>query len=220
VDLFHQFMVEAKKAGMAKMGRVALDGTKVKANAAVDKTWSADKLDEEEQKLLDDIDRYFAEAERIDKEEEETSKGKEVRGRKPVQKEAKSARRNMTAPDSRTMSTRSGFAQGYNVQIAIDCSSQVIVACDVVQDGNDKYQLRRMLSLARENIGRLPEKLLADAGYFSTREIDGIRGIKLFVATKSRRKTGLDEVLPIIEFGGRPTTKQAMELLLCTTDGR
>jgi hypothetical protein len=137
-----------------------------------------------------------------------------------VQKEAKPARRNTTDPDSRTMKTRNGYVQGYNVQIAVDCSSQVIVACDVVQEGNDKHQLRRMLSLVREGIGRLPEKLLADAGYFSTREIDEVDGTELFVATKSRRKTALEEVLPIIELGDRPTTKQAMELLLGMTDGR
>ena len=143
-----------------------------------------------------------------------------MRGRKPVQKEAKPSRRNTTDPDSRTMSTRNGYVQGYNVQIVVDCSSQVIVACDVVQDGNDKHQLRRMLSLAREGIGRLPEKLLADAGYFSTKEVDGVEGTELFVATKSRKKAGLDELLPIIELGGRPTTKQAMELLLGTNEGR
>lgn len=39
-----------------------------------------------------------------------------------------------------------------------------------------------MLSLAREGIGRLPEELLADAGYFSTKEVDGIEGTELFVA--------------------------------------
>ncbi|MCE5295805.1 MAG: transposase, partial [Euryarchaeota archaeon] len=39
-------------------------------------------------------------------------------------------------------------------------------------------------------------------------------------ATKSRKKAGFDEVLPIIEIGGRPTTKQAMELLLGTNEGR
>ena len=54
---------------MAKMGRVALDGTKVKANAAMDRTWSADKLDRERQRLRDDIKRFFDAAERIDREE-------------------------------------------------------------------------------------------------------------------------------------------------------
>jgi len=275
--LFQQVLDMCKRDGLVPAKAVALDGTKVKANASMAKNRTKEQLDKEHERLKDDIDRYFAEAERIDKEEdelygeendgfslpahlrdrkarrehireglrqlkeeeekrkaeeakkladrqekekEEASKGKEVRGRKPVQKEAKPSRRNTTDPDSRTMSTRNGFVQGYNVQIVVDCSSQVIVACDVVQDGNDKHQLRRMLSLAREGIGRLPEKLLADAGYFSTKEVDGVEGTELFVATKSRRKTGLDDVLPIIELGGRPTTKQAMELLLATNEGR
>lgn len=275
--LFQQVLDICRREGLVPAKAAALDGTKVKANASMAKNRTKEQLEKEQQRLKDDIDRYFAEAERIDreedelygeendgfslpahlrdrkarrericetlrqmkeeeerkkteegkkladrkaKEEEEASKGKEVRGRKPIQREAKPPRRNTTDPDSRTMRTRNGYVQGYNVQIAVDCSSQVIVACDVVQDGNDKHQLRRMLSLVRENIGRLPEKLLADAGYFSTREVDSVEGTELFVATRSRKKAGLDELLPIIELGGRPTTKQAMELLLCTTDGR
>ena len=271
--LFLQVLDMCQRANMVPAKAVALDGTKVKANASLAKNRTKDQLDKE----LRDIDKYFAEAERIDKEEdklygeendgfslpahlgdrkarkefireglrqlkeeadkkkaeeerkladrlekekEEASKGKEVRGRKPVQKEAKPSRRNTTDPDSRTMKTQNGYVQGYNVQIAVDCSSQVIVACDVVQDGNDKHQLRRMFSQVRENLGRLPDKLLADAGYFSTKEVDGVEGTELFVATKSRKKAGLDELLPIIELGGRPTTKQAMELRLGTNEGR
>ena len=268
--LFQQVLDICRREGLVPAKAVALDGTKVKANASITKNRTKEQLDKEQQKVSEDIDRYFAEAERINKEEdelygeendgfslpahlrdrkarrerireglrqireeeekkladrkgkeaEEAAKGKEVRGRKPIQREAKPPRRNTTDPDSRTMKTRNGYVQGYNVQIAVDCSSQVIVACDVVQDGNDKHQLRRMLSLVRENIGRLPEELLADAGYFSTREVDSVEGTELFVATRSRKKAGLDELLPIIELGGRPTTKQAMELLLCTPNGR
>ena len=272
--LFQQVLDMCKREGMVPAKAVALDGTKVKANASMAKNRTKEQLDQE---LRDHVEKIFDEAERKDqeedemygeendgfslpahlrdrkmrkerireglrqmkeeeekrkaqeekklaerkeKEEEEASKGKEVRGRKPVEKETKPSRRNTTDPDSRTMSTRNGFVQGYNVQIAVDCSSQVIVACDVVQDGNDKHQLGRMFSQVRENLGRLPDKLLADAGYFSTKEVDGINGTELFVATKSRKKAGLEEFLPIIELGGRPTTKQAMELLLGTNEGR
>ena len=272
--LFLQVLDLCQRANMVPAKAVALDGTKVKANASMAKNRTKEQLDKE---LRDYVEKVFAEAERKDKEEdelygeenngfslpahlrdrkerrerireglrqlkeeadkrkaeeekkladrqekekEEEAKGKEVRGRKPIEKDPKPSRRNTTDPDSRTMKTRNGYVQGYNVQIAVDCSSQVIVACDVVQDGNDKHQLRRMFSQVRENLGRLPEKLLADAGYYSTKEVDGVVGTELFIATKSRRKTGLDEVLPIIELGGRPTTKQAMELLLGTNEGR
>ena len=271
--LFLQVLDICKREGMVPAKAVALDGTKVKANASMAKNRTMEQLDKE---LRDYTEKIFAEAERKDREEdelygeendgfslpahlrdrkarkerireglrqlkeeeekrkaeedkkladrqekekEEAAKGKEVRGRKPVEKEAKPSRRNTTDPDSRTMKTQNGYVQGLNVQIATDCSSQVIVACDVVQDGNDKHQLARMLALVRENLGRPPEKLLADAGYFSTKEVDGVVGTELFVATKSRKKAGMEEFLPIIELGGRPTTKQAMELLLGTNEG-
>jgi transposase len=247
VDLFHQLLVEAKKAGMAKMGRVALDGTKVKANAAMDKTWSADKLDKEERKLLDDINRYFDEAERIDreenaiygdekefllpkemrskgeymkrirearrqieedrlkqldenqlkeeeaakerkkKEEEEARKGKKLRGRKPKEPDEKQTRlketkRNVTDPDSRMMSIRGGFIQGYNVQLAVDIEDQMIVAVSVTQDGNDRQQLNAMLDRMEATVG-LPKALAADNGYSSRKEIEmACRRTDLYIA--------------------------------------
>jgi len=64
--IFYQVLELARSAGLARLGLVALDGTKVKANAAKDNTLSKDKLDKEEQRLLDDIKRYLDEAERID----------------------------------------------------------------------------------------------------------------------------------------------------------
>ena len=49
----------------------------------------------------------------------------------------------------------------------LDAAAQIIVAASLMQAANDKQQLVPMLEAAKLNVGRLPEKTTADAGYFS-----------------------------------------------------
>lgn len=60
-----------------------------------------------------------------------------------------------------------GFVQGYNAQIAVDGEAQIIVATTVTQAANDNGQLVPTLLEVADNLGRLPDAALADAGYFS-----------------------------------------------------
>ena len=62
---------------------------------------------------------------------------------------------------------KGSFVQGYNVQIAVDAASQVIVAAEITQETNDKMQLIPMIAQMVTNLERKPEKVSADAGYFS-----------------------------------------------------
>lgn len=70
-ELFVQTVQLAQKAGLVKLGRVAVDGTKVKANASKHAAMSYDRMEEEEQRLREEIDRYFAEVEATDQAEGE-----------------------------------------------------------------------------------------------------------------------------------------------------
>lgn len=49
----------------------------------------------------------------------------------------------------------------------MDEDQQVIVACEVTQEANDKRQVEPLIEAIRENAGEAPEKLSADSGYFS-----------------------------------------------------
>lgn len=77
---------------------------------------------------------------------------------------------NFTDPDSRLMvdgATKS-FQQSYNCQAAVDEEEQVIIASGVTQDTNDKLQVKPVVKKIKANLGnRLPDKMSADAGYFS-----------------------------------------------------
>lgn len=68
--LFEQVLRLAVKAGAMKLGRVAIDGSKVKANASKHKAMSYGRMKERERELREEVRRLFAEADRQDKAED------------------------------------------------------------------------------------------------------------------------------------------------------
>lgn len=69
--LFVQVVRLAREAGLVKLGTVAVDGSKVKANASRHKSMTYKEMNKQEKRLRQEIDRLFAEAERIDAYEDE-----------------------------------------------------------------------------------------------------------------------------------------------------
>ena len=64
--LFVQVLQLAEKAGLVKLGHVALDGTKIKANASKHKAMSYDRMKKRELELQEEVRRRLAEAEAAD----------------------------------------------------------------------------------------------------------------------------------------------------------
>lgn len=224
--LFVQVLEVCKESGLVKLGYVALDGTKVKANASKHKAMSYDRMVTREKELAAEVEKLLKEAEALDdKEDKQYGKGK--RGRElpkelqfkktrlekirqakhalEEQARAEDARkrkggndgeppaggtcgqsetpqvepkkqRNFTDPDSRIMlnGATKAFEQAYNGQAVVDCGSQVIVAADVTQQANDKQQLVPMIDQVEENLGEIPDRVLADAGYFSEDNVNSL----------------------------------------------
>jgi len=69
--LFVQVLQLCQRAGLIKLGHVAIDGTKIKANASKYQTMTYAGLSEAEQKLTATVARLLAEAARIDEAEDE-----------------------------------------------------------------------------------------------------------------------------------------------------
>ena len=72
-----------------------------------------------------------------------------------------------TDADARLVSKRGHTLAGYNVQIAVDDKHKLIVASEVVNDGNDTGQLYAMARAAKEALGAETLQALADAGYYN-----------------------------------------------------
>jgi transposase len=68
--LFVQVLQLAEKAGLVKLGHVALDGTKIKANASKHKAMSYERMKRREAELKAEVERWLEAAEAADAEED------------------------------------------------------------------------------------------------------------------------------------------------------
>jgi transposase len=69
-DLFVQVLKLCRAAGLVKLGHVALDGTKIQANASAHKAMSYGRMRKAEKKLASEVASWFARAEATDAEED------------------------------------------------------------------------------------------------------------------------------------------------------
>ena len=195
-NLFHQILRECMSAGLVKLGHVAIDGTKMKANASKHKAMSYERMRETELRLKREVRAWFDRAKSTD-DAEDRQHGRERRGdempewvadkkrriakiqeaREALEAEARAAgkaapepktQRNFTDPESQIM-PKGGkeFVQAYNAQAAVDCEAQVIVAQGVSNCATDVRQLEPMVKQIKTNIGRQTDEFSADAGYCS-----------------------------------------------------
>jgi transposase len=169
--------------GMLGVGKISLDGTKIKANASIKQSKNADALDKE-------IDKILKESIEIDKAEDEmygdstpyqmpkelvdkTKRLEKIKAARKKLEEEELEKINVTDNDAKIMKHKDGSLKpSYNGQIAVDDKEQVIVAADLVTDTNDVNQVDPMIQLIWATMGYKPTILLADAGYFSYDNID------------------------------------------------
>jgi hypothetical protein len=87
--LFLQALRLCEKAGLVKLGHVAIDGTKLQANASKHKAMSYERMNEKEQALKAEVEKLLEEAARTDAEED----GKYGKGKRGDELPAELARR-------------------------------------------------------------------------------------------------------------------------------
>ena len=255
--LFDQVLEVCQKAGLVKLGKVAIDGTKIKANASKHKAMSYGRIKQKESELKIQAREMLKRAEQVDKEEDRLygpdTRGDELPGefartetRLKKIREAKAAleaeartkaiekgkdpddtpppdkaQRNFTDPDSKIQKTKDGYIQGYNAQVAVDDTFQVIVSQHVTPTAPDVNELVVAIDAIKKRLGRKPKAVLADAGYWSEKNAEALskNRIDAYIATE-RQKHG--EVPPLVR--GRPpaglSVRQKMARKLKTVAGR
>lgn len=124
-----------------------------------------------------------------EREEKARANGRKPRGRAP-QPPTPGARDkdqyNFTDPDSRIMknSKDDGFDQHYNVQVAVDQDSLLIIGHSLSNHANDQAEAEPTLAAIAPELGQ-PEAGALDNGYFSPSNIAALaqRGIEAYIAT-------------------------------------
>lgn len=211
-QLFHQVVELCEESGLVKLDRVAIDGTKIKASASKHRSKTRKALREKEDEISRSLREWSDEMDRVDAEEDrrfgkdknpylrpllpdwkerlkklrEARKALEEREKKKGKSEPDpKAQYNFTDPDSRILQdsgNKGAFIQGYNAQAAVDAESQIIVSTLLTQENPDQQHLAPMMWAMERELGTLPRKVLADAGYFSEAQIRQLqaRGIEVY----------------------------------------
>lgn len=196
-NLFKQIGRIAMVLGLIRLGEVAFDGTRVKANNSRFQTRTAKSLEEKLRALDELFDRLMAQLNAADSEglgqgspthlpeplaeiEERRQRVKEAldqaraadeaRRRQGVNPQKNPAQVPTTDPNSRVMPNKEGgYAPNYTPVATTDSERGFIVDCDVLSEVNESPAAVPSVDRIEETFGRRPDKFLTDAGNTSGR---------------------------------------------------
>jgi len=185
-DLFTQVVELARKANMGKLGHVAIDSTRIAANASRDRLDTEQALRDARARVRRDIRRWQR---KCDADDPNEGAGCEVDSAVIARLEQQLAaiperlerlrksglkKLSRTDPDSRFLRERGGFTLGYTATLAVS-EDHLIVAQRVTQETNDNALLLPMVELVEQQCGEKPQRASADTGFFS---LDNLRALE------------------------------------------
>lgn len=191
--------------GVISLRHVAVDGTKVRANASKNSFLSEEKLE----RLLDALEESLGEDVRGEEEEKQGEGGGDddgepklpssLQGKEELRKRVREAlekqkaephtSRSRTDPDARFMKSKDGKHPSYNGQLAVDADSRMVVGGHITTAGSDHGELKRAIASVVGMCGTPPQQVSADAGYRAAEglvalEEQGIDGVVALQGTK------------------------------------
>ena len=168
---------------------VAIDSSKFKAVNSRDRNFTPNKVDRRQQQIEESIRRYLEALETADRTQPAEVEAKTERLREKIETLRGQMRRmdaireqlkgtpdeqiSETDPDARSMisQAKGTGVVGYNVQAAVDAKHHLIVTHEVTNQGNDRAQLSKLATAARDEMGKTSMEAVADRGYFNSNEI-------------------------------------------------
>ena len=177
--LFERTVRTAVAMKLVDLAVQAVDGTKVVANASVNRSYDAEGL----RGLLDRLERAIADLEAQNEAGEDAAVARlpeKLADKEVLREQVRQAmadlgsqkrhrRINLTDPEARLMKGRQGIVAGYNAQ-----ASMLVTAVAVVDAANDNALLVPMVEQAEETTGTRAPMTLADAGYFAASHVAGV----------------------------------------------
>jgi len=173
-QLFRQTVTLCQGTDLVSLGRVATDGSKVRANRS--------------RRALREAERAFALAL-----QEAESADADLPAETPAEACPPASRRACPCSGEEECALMKLAAEGiqpaYNGQLAVDEANQVIVAQEVIAAPNDQGQLAPLLMQVERNCGEAPESALADGGYLNQEDLEQVE------------RQGITPYLPVPEQG-------------------
>jgi transposase len=185
-DVFTQVLELARRAGMVKLGHVAIDSTRVQASASRYRMETETQLRRERAKLRRRVREFQRKASAPDpdeaggvvlaKHEQEALEEQLREAPRRLERLRKSGQRQLSAtdPEARFLHTREGWVLGYTAEMAVS-DDHFIVGTRVTQHATDNDSLVPMVEEVERQCGRRPGKVTADSGFFSGRALHQLR---------------------------------------------
>jgi transposase len=185
-----QFIALCRAMGLLTQASVAIDGSKFKAVNNRDKNFTRAKMERRMAQIEESVARYLEQLDTADRQEpSEALQTKTNRLKEKIETLKQQMRRlerlevemlatpdqqiSLTDPDARSMATsgRGSGVVGYNVQVAVDTKSHLIVTHEVTNVGSDRSQLAQVAMAAKATLDVAKLDAVADRGYFNGEEI-------------------------------------------------
>ncbi len=185
-DAFTQVLEWARSQGMVKLGRVAIDSTRIAANASRDRIDTEQALRDTRAQLRRKVRAWQQAADKDDAEPGgldvaigELNRALEELPRR-LERLKKSGLKKLarTDEDARFLRQRGGFALGYTGEIAVS-DDHLIVAQRVTQNATDNASLAPMVDQVKQRCGAPPGAALADSGFFSIANLEHMEQQKI-----------------------------------------
>jgi len=182
-DVFTQVVELARSLGVGRLGHVAIDSTRIAANAAADSTESIEMLRAERAWIRKRIRRWQRQCAAEDPNEGAGMKlapeslqrlGQrlaEIPARIEQLKKAGVKKLSRTDADSLFLRERKGFTLAYTATVAVS-QDHFIVARQIGQASSDNDLLVPMVDAVEQECGESPGRVLADSGFFSQENLD------------------------------------------------
>jgi transposase len=183
------FVLLCRRLDLLGEASVAIDGSKFKAVNARDRNFTEAKMKRRLEQIDESIARYLSQLDTADRQGPTVPEAKTTRLKEKIATLREEIERlnalnalmmasedkqiSLTDPDARSMATsgRGSGIVGYNVQSAVDTTHHLIVAHEVTNVGSDRSQLSNIAEQARTEIGAETLDVVADRGYYESKEI-------------------------------------------------
>jgi transposase len=178
-ELFTQVLELLRRAGLARVGEVAIDSTRIKGNASRNRVVQRAALQRQVKQWMEEVEddpdrqpgRQVSEVER-----------QRVHEQLQQLAEMGEEKMSLTDPEARFLRTRRGHELGYTAEIAVS-EDHFIVAQRVTQNKTDNASLLPMVEEVERQCRERPPRVLADSGFFSGHNVEQLeqRGIDGYV---------------------------------------
>jgi transposase len=196
------------KLGLIEGNTLFVDGSKIRANASINNTWTKEKAAKYLKHIDTRINEILNECAAVDDRESDTDSivklNEELKDKEALKSRIQSIMKelddenktslNSTDPDCVKVKGRQGVHAGYNGQIVVDEKHGLIVHTDVVSESSDVRQFAAQIEQANRNIKdessntKGCKNACADAGYACTDELKKTDAAGITVIVPSQKQ--------------------------------